>query len=222
MLKISFALNHKLGAFIATSLLLAFSSFSYSNEAPQVYGQCVACHGDKAQGNPQLKSPALAGLSAEYISRQLINFSSGVRGSHEKDALGQQMLAISKSLDLNKDVPALAAYIESLPVVSSAEDTSGDLMNGSRYYQGKCGACHSGKAEGNPAFKAPKLAGQNIDYLRRQMQNFVNGVRGTHAEDKLGRQMAMMAKTTSGKELEDILHYISQQNTAQQKTVKQK
>ena len=66
-------------------------------------------------------------------------------------------------------------------------------------------------AEQNPAFKAPKLAGQNIDYLRRQMQNFVTGIRGSHPEDKLGRQMAMMAKTTSGKELEDILHYIAQQ-----------
>lgn len=217
MLKISFTFNHMLSVLITASLLLAFSSFGNSNEMPQAYSQCVACHGDKAQGNAQLKSPALAGLSAEYITRQLQNFSTGVRGSHEKDMLGQQMLAISKSLDMNKDVPALAAYLESLPAANEAPDTSGDLMNGSRYYQGKCGACHSGKAEGNPSFKAPRLAGQNIDYLRRQMQNFVDGVRGTHADDKLGRQMAMMAKTTSGKELEDILHYISQQNTAQKK-----
>ncbi|MDG1752030.1 MAG: c-type cytochrome [Thalassotalea sp.] len=217
MLKICLTLNQKLSALITASLLFAFSSFGYTNEVPQVYSQCVACHGDKAQGNAQLNSPALAGFSAEYITRQLQNFSSGVRGSHEKDTLGQQMLAISKSLDMNKDVPALSAYIESLPPVSAAPETSGNLMNGSRYYQGKCGACHGGKAEGNPAFKAPKLAGQNVDYLRRQMQNFVNGVRGTHAEDKLGRQMAMMAKTTSGKELEDILHYISEQQIAPQK-----
>lgn len=217
MLKISFALSHKLGTFIKASLLLAFSSFGYSNEAPKTYSQCVVCHGDKAQGNVLLKSPALAGLSAEYITRQLQHFSSGVRGTHKSDTLGQQMLAISKLLDLNKDVPALSAYLESLSPVNSVPETSGNLKNGSRYYQGKCGACHGGKAEGNSSFKAPKLAGQNIDYLRRQMQNFVNGVRGTHPEDKLGRQMAMMAKTTSGKELEDILHYISQQNPAQKK-----
>jgi cytochrome c553 len=211
MLKISFALNHKISALITTSLLFVFSSVGYTNEVPPIYSQCIACHGDKGQGNTQLKSPALAGLSAAYVTRQLLNFSSGVRGSHEKDTLGQQMFAISKPLDKNKDVPVLSAYIESLPVVNVDQVTSGDLMNGSRYYQGKCGACHGGKAEGNPAFKAPKLTAQNTDYLRRQMQNFVNGIRGNHVEDKLGRQMAMMAKTTSGKELEDILYYIAQQ-----------
>jgi cytochrome c oxidase subunit 2 len=41
------------------------------------------------------------------------------------------------------------------------------------------------------------------------MNNFVQGIRGTHKEDKYGRQMAMMAKTTSGTELQDIIAYIS-------------
>lgn len=222
MFKLSFTFNRKVGVAITASVLFALPLLSYANEAPQTYSQCVVCHGDTGQGNAQLKSPALAGLSAEYITRQLIHFSSGVRGSHDKDALGQQMVAISKLLDLNKDVPALSAYIESLRAKEGSQETSGDLMNGSRYFQGKCGACHGGKAEGNPAFKAPKLAGQNIDYLRRQMNNFVSGVRGAHSKDKLGRQMAMMAKTTSGKELEDILHYISQQNTDQQKNAQLK
>lgn len=211
MLKINVIFYYHLIGIIAAGFLFVFSSVVNANDAEQMYTQCATCHGDKGQGNALLKSPALAGLSAEYITRQLNNFSSGVRGSHEKDALGKQMLAISQSLDKNKDVPVLSKYIESLPVENQSQEISGDLKNGSRYYQAKCGACHSGKAEGNPAFKAPKLAGQDIDYLRRQMQNFVSGIRGTHAEDKLGRQMAMMAKTTSGKELEDILHFIAQQ-----------
>lgn len=211
MLNINIPLKQKVTTLIALAVYFVFPAIGYTNEVPQVYSQCVACHGDEGQGNALLKSPAIAGLSAEYITRQLLHFSDGVRGSHEKDALGKQMLAISQSLNKNKDVPALAAYIESLSVKKQTQETSGNLKNGSRYYQAKCGACHSGKAEGNPAFKAPKLAGQNIDYLRRQMQNFVTGIRGSHPEDKLGRQMAMMAKTTSGKELEDILHYIAQQ-----------
>ncbi len=139
MLKICFVLNQKLSRLITASLFFAFSSFGYTNDAPKTYSQCIACHGDKAQGNPQLNSPALAGLSADYITRQLLNFSSGVRGSHKNDALGQQMLAISKSLDMNKDVPVLSTYIESLPALSVDQKTSGDLKNGSRYYQGKCG-----------------------------------------------------------------------------------
>jgi cytochrome c oxidase subunit 2 len=211
MFKTCSAFSIKFGVLLTTSLFSLISFSSYSNEVPPSFSQCIACHGDKAQGNTQLKAPALAGLSAEYITRQLLNFSSELRGAHNKDVFGQQMLAISKLLDKKKDVPALAAYLESLAPIDNLQTTSGDLKNGSRYYQGKCGACHGGQAQGNPAFKAPKLSGQDVDYLRLQMQNFVAGIRGNHPDDKLGRQMAMMAKTTAGKELEDILHYIAQQ-----------
>ncbi|MCO4798520.1 MAG: cytochrome c [Colwelliaceae bacterium] len=211
MFKTCSAFSIKFGVLLTTSLFSLISFSSYCNEVPPSFSQCIACHGDKAQGNTQLKAPALAGLSAEYITRQLLNFSSELRGAHNKDVFGQQMLAISKLLDKKKDVPALAAYLESLAPIDNLQTTSGDLKNGSRYYQGKCGACHGGQAQGNPAFKAPKLSGQDVDYLRLQMQNFVAGIRGAHPDDKLGRQMAMMAKTTAGKELEDILHYIAQQ-----------
>ncbi|MDT0603578.1 c-type cytochrome [Thalassotalea castellviae] len=211
MLKINVAFNYKFTGLIIAGLLFVYSAHTNANDAVQMYTQCATCHGNKGQGNELLKAPVLAGQSAEYIARQLNNFSSGIRGSHEKDTLGKQMLAFSQSLDKDKDVPVLSKYIESLPSISQPKDTVGDLKNGSRYYQAKCGACHSGNAQGNPSFKAPKLAGQSVDYLRRQMQNFVTGIRGTHAEDKLGRQMAMMAKTTSGQELEDILHFIAQQ-----------
>ncbi len=211
MFKTCSAFSIKFGVLLTTSLFSLISFSSYCNEVPPSFSQCIACHGDKAQGNTQLKAPALAGLSAEYITRQLLNFSSELRGAHNKDVFGQQMLAISKLLDKKKDVPALAAYLESLAPIDNLQTTSGDLKNGSRYYQGKCGACHGGQAQGNPAFKAPKLSGQDVDYLRLQMQNFVAGIRGNHPDDKLGRQMAMMAKTTAGKELEDILHYIAQQ-----------
>ena len=193
-------------------IVLLTAIFSLKAESiPGTFSQCVACHGEQAQGNERLNSPSLAGQSASYLTRQLANFSTGVRGSHQKDILGKQMLAISKQLNKNTDVPALAAYLSKLPSAKLSQNTSGDMKNGSRYYQAKCGACHGGNAQGNPAFKAPKLSGQNVDYLSRQMQNFVNSIRGTHADDKLGRQMAMMAKITSGKELDDIFHYIASQ-----------
>jgi|TARA_B110000902_G_scaffold264054_1_gene344527 cytochrome c oxidase subunit 2 len=185
-----------------------------ANQPPPSYAQCVACHGEQGQGNKQLKAPTLAGQSANYLTRQLINFSSELRGSHEKDIYGQQMLAITKALDLNKDVSAISAYLSALSPTKVNQETIGDLKNGSRYYQAKCGACHGGKAQGNKAFKAPKLSGQDNEYLQRQMKYFAEGIRGTDPKDKLGRQMAMMSKTTSGKELDDILYYISQQHSA--------
>ena len=129
-----------------------------------------------------------------------------------------QMLPLAKQLDPIKDVPLLSAYIQSLPVVKKQFNETGNMVNGSRYYQGKCGACHGGTAQGNKSLNAPKLTGLSDVYLLRQMANFSNGLRGYKAEDKLGRQMAMMAKTTSGQELNDIVFYIlSQENTSTSK-----
>ncbi|GAA5134154.1 c-type cytochrome [Thalassotalea piscium] len=203
--------NRHLSLTTIVFILSALSQVAVANKMPESYGQCIACHGDKAQGNAQLNSPSLAGKSASYITRQLHNFANGLRGSHNKDTLGMQMVAISKQLNFNKDVPELSAYLAALPAISQVQNTTGDLKNGSRYYQGKCGACHGGQAQGNEIMNAPKLSGQSVEYLKRQMLNFTQGIRGTHPEDKFGRQMAMMAKTTSGQELEDILHYIANQ-----------
>lgn len=204
-------------AVIAVSSVIFWHVFFFANafaqqtQAPAQYQQCAACHGASGEGNHSLNAPAIAGLSQSYLARQLRNFHSGIRGNHPQDTLGQQMQAMTKALDKDKDIPVLVAYLATLTPSNLAQQTQGDLTNGSRYYQGKCGACHGGQAQGNEAFNAPRLAGQDSAYLKRQMHNFANGIRGTHSDDKYGRQMAMMAKTTSGKELDDILHYIAVQ-----------
>lgn len=178
---------------------------------PKSFQQCVACHGDSAQGNSDLKAPALAGQSSGYLHRQLHNFTNGLRGKHSQDIGGQQMAAIAKKLNTS-EITLLVNYIATLsePQIND-EKIAGDLKNGSRYYQAKCGACHGGVAQGNNMFKAPRLAAQNYAYLTLQMANFQQGVRGTEKQDKYGRQMAMMAKTVSAKELHDILYFINQQ-----------
>ncbi|MGB1200548.1 MAG: c-type cytochrome [Cognaticolwellia aestuarii] len=195
--------------FITFTFLTAWAN---ANEVPALFQQCVVCHGEQAQGNKQLKAPALAGQSESYLKRQLIHFSNGLRGAHKEDVLGMQMVAISKQLNNNKEVSLLTKYLSNLSAsVVEKDKEKGNLKNGSRYYQAKCGACHGGQAQGNEAMNAPKLSGLGKEYMQRQMLNFSTGIRGTHADDKFGRQMAMMAKTSSGQELEDILHYIAVQ-----------
>ncbi len=58
-----------------------------------------------------------------------------------------------------------------------------------------CSACHGAQAEGNPALHAPKLSGQGAWYLQRQLKNYKQGARGTHAQDVFGKTMAPMAAT---------------------------
>ncbi|WP_448211331.1 c-type cytochrome [Colwellia sp. MEBiC06753] len=196
---------------IFTTVLAGSNLSANANEVPASYQTCVACHGDQGQGNPALNAPVIAGQHAWYTQRQLLHFITGVRGSHQQDVNGQQMRAIASQLEPNKDVPALAEYISGLTGKADNSTQKGDAKNGYRYYQAKCGACHGGAAEGNKSFNAPKLAGQDADYLKRQMANFVAGVRGSHAEDKFGKQMSMMARIVNEKDLNDIIYFISQQ-----------
>lgn len=185
---------------------------TYAFDGEKLYQQCVACHGVNAEGNDTLNAPALAGQFDWYITQQLQMFKEGYRGNNPKDVLGKQMLATTKTLNFDKDVSILSKYIASLPKANTDKKAvDGDTMkNGYRYYQARCGACHGGSAEGNAGLHAPMLSGQSQAYLKRQMLNFQTGIRGTEQSDKYGRQMAMMAKTVSEKELADILIYIGQ------------
>ncbi len=56
-----------------------------------------------------------------------------------------------------------------------------------------CAACHGAAGEGNPALHAPKLAGQDGWYMRRQLAYFKSGARGANEKDEYGRQMAAMS-----------------------------
>jgi len=194
-------------------LSLVFGLNAYAHDGKTLYQQCEACHGVNAEGNSALGSPALAGQHSWYTERQLSLFKSKLRGAHSNDSYGNQMVAIVQTLDFDKDVPVLANYLASLPLASlSKPDENKDrTKSGYRYFQAKCGACHGAVGEGNEALKAPRLTNQSTDYLQRQMNHFMTGVRGTEKEDKLGRQMAMITKTVSEQELADILFFIAQQ-----------
>ncbi len=52
-----------------------------------------------------------------------------------------------------------------------------------------CTACHGPSGEGNPALNAPRIAGQDAWYIRRQLHAFRDGVRGKHEGDTFGAQM---------------------------------
>lgn len=183
--------------------------------APATYAACVACHGPRAEGNPALQAPAIAGQDAVYLRRQLLNFRSGVRGRHPKDPAGAQMRSIALTLANDAAVNTVSAYVAALPRTVPAP-ARGDLRKGTALYHGKCGACHGGRAEGNPALNSPRLAGLDAGYLKRQFENFRDGLRGTDAKDRPGRQMALMAKTlASEQELAEVIAFIHAQRAGE-------
>lgn len=190
------------------AIILAVLPVARAEEgAPASYQPCIACHGNAGQGNTDLRAPALAGQGEAYLARQMTHFKSGIRGSNEKDTLGAQMKAMVVPLS-EDDISRLASYLSGLPT-SAPEAVTGDLKNGNNLYQGNCGACHGGKAEGNPTLNAPGLAWLDANYLKLQYRNFQQGLRGTHPDDTYGRQMQIMANSLpTEKDLDDVIAYI--------------
>jgi cytochrome c553 len=175
------------------------------------YGVCLACHGANGEGNAAMNSPVLAGLDAAYLTRQLSHFKTGVRGGDASDVLGMQMRGMAATLVDDVAVTNVSAYIASLPVVMVVVDeVDADLRNGENQYNASCGACHGGKAQGNSALNAPRLAGQDQAYTERQYRNFGAGIRGAHPDDRYGRQMKMMAgMLASEKDIADVMAFIA-------------
>jgi len=60
-----------------------------------------------------------------------------------------------------------------------------------------CAACHGQQGEGNQAMNAPRLAGQEGWYIKRQLEAYRNGHRGTAPGDTYGMQMRPMAMAVS-------------------------
>ena len=197
-------------------VLLICSGVSLAADGDELFAPCASCHGSKAEGSVTLNAPAIAGQDAAYLERQLRNFRSDRRGTHKSDSLGAQMRAVAAAtLVDDAAVAKVATYVSALAKTVPAAPARGNLHNGNNLYHGKCGACHGGAAEGNPALKAPRLAGLDAAYIKRQFANFRDGVRGTVPQDIPGRQMAMMAKALPNeRDLDDVIAFIQQQSRA--------
>lgn len=196
---------------LSLALLLSAAALTVqAADAPAEYAGCVACHGASGEGNPAFNAPALAGQDAGYLTRQLQHFKSGLRGADPKDTGGAQMRPMAALLADDQAIGKVATYLAALPAASpGAAPATADLRNGNNHYQATCGACHGGRAEGNPAMNAPRLNHLSASYLKQQFQNYQQGIRGNHPDDRYGKQMAMMARSLpSEKTLDDVIAFI--------------
>ena len=86
---------------------------------------------------------------------------------------------------------------------------AGDAAKGKTFFT-VCVACHGPNGEGNQALHAPALAGQEPWYLKAQIKNFKEGIRGAVAGDTWGSTMGpMVATLTSEEAIDDVVAYIA-------------
>jgi cytochrome c oxidase subunit 2 len=185
--------------FVTFAMLIGLSiTASASGDAAagkKLYKLCTPCHGANGAGDTIISAPLIAGQAEWYLARQIMNFRAGVRGgSHTRDGYGSTMRAISILLRTDKDVNDVSAYVASLSAPASASTIKTNTTAGKQTYI-LCQACHGPSAGGNELMNAPRLAGQYDWYIVRQIENFRAGIRGAHAKDTFGKQMAGIAKT---------------------------
>lgn len=164
---------------------------------------CAACHG--ADGNSvDPANPKLAGLNAEYITKQTTDFKSGAR----KNAV---MSAIAAGLT-PEDMKNLGAYFSAqTPKPGSAKDKDLVVL-GQKIYKGgnpgsgvpACAACHSPSGAGIPV-QFPRLAGQHKNYIVTQLNNFRLGERANDG----GKMMRTIAAKMTDQEMKAVGEYIS-------------
>jgi cytochrome c553 len=72
-----------------------------------------------------------------------------------------------------------------------------------------CTVCHGASGQGVWSTNAPRLAHMSDWYLKRQLQNFRQGLRGAHPQDFNGAQMAVMARPLADEQaVNDVLAHI--------------
>ncbi len=164
---------------------------------------CATCHG--AEGNSELPmNPKLAGQNATYITKQLMDYKSGVRSNPTMSAM---VLNLSE-----QDMQDISAWYSSQQVTLQGADPKFVELGESLYRAGikelavpACSACHSPTGRGNAPAGFPSLGGQHAEYTLQQLRDFRAGVR----QNDESSMMRMVVERLTDRELEALASYVS-------------
>ncbi|MCX7194169.1 MAG: c-type cytochrome [Proteobacteria bacterium] len=153
---------------------------------------CVACHGEDLKGNAEAGIPRTAGLSADYIVKQLHDFRAGTRHNAMMQAVAltlseDEIAAVAKAISAKPGVNILVTA----PTNPSADSAAWIAMRGAWERNiPPCTSCHGpdGMGVGNTF---PPLAGQPAMYLEAQLHAFKGTPAGNVA--KRGSKAKMLA-----------------------------
>ena len=182
---------------------------SAATRGKELFENCASCHGTDGSGNRAIGAPNIAGMNDWYVERQLENFRNGARGSHFSDVEGLRMGPMVLTLATDQDVKDVAHHVGGMLLIRRPASVPGDPKAGATSYA-SCAGCHGVQGEGNPALKAPRLAGTDDWYLATQLRKFRSGVRGTNPKDVGGRMMRPMALTLPDEDaIRNVVAYIN-------------
>jgi cytochrome c553 len=174
---------------------LTFAPAVRANEAPEKAAVCASCHGES--GVPiDPAFPVIWGQNEGYIYLQLRDFKLGNRKS---DVMGPIAATLEK-----QDMRDLAAFFAGKPWPAlnqprAPEDVArhAETVDNSA----GCKGCHLANWQGDST--TPRLAGQQLGYLRATMAAFRDGTRANNP------WMAALLKTYSDADIDALAKYLA-------------
>lgn len=140
-----------------------------------LFQSCAVCHGSSGGGTPDGHVPRIAGQHFSVLVKQLVDY----RNDRRWDPLMEHM-ADRHLLKTTQDIANVAAYaseIETLPEAGVSVGSGEYLARGTEIYRGSCVSCHGVSGDGSGRLQVPRIAGQNYEYLVRQIHDAVEGRR---------------------------------------------
>lgn len=202
----------------AVMLFCALPAAADPDKGREINGTCAACHGEFGQGGKKGEYPRLAGQRAGYLADQLRNFRARTRVNipmfpytQERELSNDDIRDISEYLagiELPTRMPTFVGHEDALTRLQMADKVmivprvEGDVDNGRAVFQKNCVTCHAKTGMGRGKF--PMLVGQYSNYLKRQMNAYVQGER-PHDDD--GPQGVL--NTLREQDRQDILAYLT-------------
>ena len=156
---------------------------------------CVACHGPN--GNAVLPGvPSLAAQPAMHTFLQLVQF-------REKRRRDPQMSPFAEKLT-DRDMQDIGAYFAAQKAAPSSfvVDANKAAIGRKLLEAHHCGSCHMPDLSGQN--QIPRLAGQNVEYLVKQMRGLKDGSRRD-----IDGTMASAAQALSEQDIDNLAHYLA-------------
>ena len=185
------------GAFAVLALSAAAPASAQDVEAgaKKAAEVCAACHGPDGNSSQGIY-PSLAGQTARYIYLQLKDFNEGRR----TDSL---MTPVAKTLTRD-DMLGVAAYFaaQELRPIDFQADPDRVAKGSAKAAVTLCTMCHGTGFRGQN--EIPRVAGQQHDYIVKQLKDFKEGRRTNDAGN-----MASVSKTLSDDDIENLAQYLA-------------
>ncbi len=179
-----------------------------ADNAPKLIkkGKCVKCHSENGISD-DTDNPTIAGMSATYIFKQLMDYKNGSRTERSmKKAvkkLNEQDMA-DLAAHYSAQTPDVAAYAtDAVPVLVHKGDPKRMIR--------ACNSCHGQNGEGG-MYDMPSLVGQRKGYFVTTIEEFQEDERS----NDIYWRMRDIAKELTEEEIEQLANYYSAQDPAEE------